>query len=129
MRPSALKHHMLVHRERPTFPCSECDEVFAQEHLLKQHFNMSHVRKTPHQCPICFKYYKKSWHMTQHMEYHAKSFQCPICGHRCGKNSLLKRHMNKHSGEYILTFKKREISLCSKFQMKGISLVTCAIKW
>ena len=61
----------------------------------QQHSGDDGKTTTPFVCPICFKHFSGSWHVTRHLRTHTgeKPFNCRFCDYKTSDRSCIKRHV------------------------------------
>lgn len=81
--------------------CNICKMVFANKKLMKRHLMCVHSDDRPYKCDICFKSYKRSDHLRNHLSSHNKTNEekkhiCLICEQSFATAKELKHHKIKH---------------------------------
>ena len=96
----SAERHMSTHVFETFFQCEACNETFAQESLLRQHYLDRHVdTEKPELCTVCFKPCKDAAALEDHMTMHTagKPFHCQVCHKGFSQKSYLKDHMWSHT--------------------------------
>ena len=77
----------------------ECDEIFNQRNLLKEHENSHHSWEKPFECPECNMMFVSKSGLKTHESTHSGEtpFACYICGVRWKSKAGLKGHLRFHA--------------------------------
>ncbi|XP_046563804.1 zinc finger protein 501-like [Haliotis rubra] len=93
-----LKAHRCL-RKLKSFPCKECEKVFARPSDLQEHL-LVHVERKPYStfCRFCFKKFNELSSKRKHMKIHAEknTYLCGECGETFALSACLKKHMRNH---------------------------------
>ncbi|XP_042291743.1 zinc finger and SCAN domain-containing protein 2-like [Thunnus maccoyii] len=88
-----LKTHMRMHKGKKLFPCSVCGQKWQFRSHLEVHMR-THTGEKPYSCPVCGKKFTQKGIMVQHMAVHSevKPFSCSDCGKRFSWHYQIKKH-------------------------------------
>ncbi|KAM7373730.1 hypothetical protein PAMP_008564 [Pampus punctatissimus] len=94
---SEFSQHYLEKHKKP-LSCSECDETFPNNYLLKTHMRM-HKGKKLFPCSVCGQKWQFRSHLEVHMRTHTgeKPYGCPVCGKKFTQKGIMVQHMAVHS--------------------------------
>jgi len=95
------KQNFQIHQASHTkpFKCSECDERFSRNYLLKNHRLIAHENPNAFQCKVCGNQLKSSHSLKSHSKTHEpKPFKCSECLSSFRTELSLKNHQIVHSG-------------------------------
>ncbi|XP_070188665.1 oocyte zinc finger protein XlCOF6-like [Littorina saxatilis] len=86
---------------KDTFPCPQCDKVFAKDTNLKVH--MKQHQEPKFSCDICHKKFTYKCNMMRHRDTHSteKQFHCDICAKQFCTKFLLASHMRMHNQDLM----------------------------
>lgn len=89
-----FQSHRNTHEGLRPHVCTECGKGFADRKNMHQHYDIVHLRKAKHECPVCQKKFYTPTKMKSHitMHYGVKPFTCDVCN----KTFRLKMNMIKH---------------------------------
>ena len=96
----ARRHFKSAHLKETAHKCTTCGLEFTRQWLLKQHFNMVHLKLRPFWCEVkgCEKTFSQKSHLTTHTKtVHLKmrAYECssPGCSHSATTANSLKSHV------------------------------------
>ncbi|CAH2083738.1 unnamed protein product [Euphydryas editha] len=108
------------HKTYPGVPCPVCNKVYQKKCYMTNHYRHVHLKKTPHYCDKCSRYFLNSYRLRLHKERThdkippAKDKMCSHCGRGFATNRILNNHIRTHTGE-----RPFECDICSaKFAQK-----------
>uniref|UniRef100_A0A1Q3EZX3 Putative ovo n=1 Tax=Culex tarsalis TaxID=7177 RepID=A0A1Q3EZX3_CULTA len=110
--PQNLARHRVVHTKERPYPCTLCDLRFTQAASLKQHVQRVHMapersaessgkrskyHRKPATCPVCFKDFKISRKLIEHVEqnhpeHQLEVFTCELCYKQFISEHLVRAH-------------------------------------
>ncbi|XP_063697636.1 zinc finger protein 234-like [Culicoides brevitarsis] len=87
-------------KDRKSFKCGTCDEIFTSFSKLRTHRYKIHNEKQ-HMCDFCSKSFGLSADLRIHLRIHTgvKPFPCEFCPKRFTTSSSLRDHLKTHTGE------------------------------
>lgn len=110
---AGLKKHQFVHQTQG-LPCSICGKILKNDLTLKKHMR-THNRKISYVCEDCGKIFKTAISLKAHQTHHlpeGSPYKCLVCGRDCRSQDYLQNHLkNKHSNGA----KQYQCKTCGKF--------------
>lgn len=96
-----FQSHRNTHEGLRPHVCLECGRGFADRKNMHQHYDIVHLRKAEHECPICHKKFYAPTKMKSHltMHYGVKPFSCDVCGKSFRLRMNMVKHKKTHSNE------------------------------
>ncbi len=107
-----LRLHMLLHQDRKSFKCSECEHTSHRLEYLEQHIKKRHtVQEKNVSCDICDRKFYNKVALKHHQKIHDENrqkFTCPECSAVLLGKARFRQHVAKHFGKV----KKKERVPC-----------------